>query len=343
MPLSVVTGACGFIGSWMVEVLKDAGHTVRACDLPDVIEGNDDPKTGRYPEFVKEQADEILPCDLRDERSLRRCFKDADYVFHIAALLKYSVPWELLKSINVVGTENIFKALKRAKAEVRRVVIWSTNGVQGIQKTLPITEDAPPRPLSRYALSKWIAERIALSYNDRIPVTVIRPTAVYGPRGVYGFIEFVKMASFPLVVVPRNMSFRIPLVHAKDVCRAALFLAERDEARGEVYTVDGDSKYTYVEFMRTLSRIMGRRFVKSPPIPRVLLKHFLVAVAFADEGISRLLGRHPKVEYELVLFTGADLLYSNRKLKSLGFEFEYHKAERGLEETIRWYKKVGLI
>jgi len=116
-PLVVITGACGFIGSWAVQIAKESGFKVRACDLPSAFAGKDDLGSGRarFPEVVKKLADEIVECDITSPETLRDVFKDATYILHIAAILKYDVSWDLLYKVNVLGTKNVFEEILRSE------------------------------------------------------------------------------------------------------------------------------------------------------------------------------------------------------------------------------------
>jgi UDP-glucose 4-epimerase len=144
-PLSLVTGACGFMGSHMVEVLHAAGHEVRATDLPATLEA-DDRARGRFPSVCRALGAELVPSDLTKPRSLAPLVQGVDYVFHVAAIFNYTAAWETLYRANVLGT----RALADHAAEepsLKRFVLWGAGGVYGLPERwmLPLREDlAPP-------------------------------------------------------------------------------------------------------------------------------------------------------------------------------------------------------
>jgi nucleoside-diphosphate-sugar epimerase len=346
-PLVVITGACGFIGSWAVQIAKESGFKVRACDLPSAFAGKDDLGSGRarFPELVKKLADEIVECDITSPETLRDVFKDATYILHIAAILKYDVSWDLLYKVNVLGTKNVFEEILRSEpSQLKRVVVWSTNGIYALPKEneLPITENSLVSPPTRYALSKFLEERLAIMYNRKygIPVTVIRPTAVYGPRETYMFLENLrafKKAKF--LAIPSNFTFGFPSVHVVDVCRAALHLASKPEANGEDYTINDDSDITVIDVMRFAAEVFDKPFYLLPPVPVEVIRAGIIGISFISEKILK----KRLIEFEFSWMFGYDMRYSNEKLKSTGFEFKYPKFQDGMRETIKWYEENGLL
>lgn len=347
-PLVVITGACGFIGSHAVEIAKAEGFKVRACDLPIAFQGKDEFGRSRYPELVKKIADEVAEVDITKPETLKGIFDGADYILHIAAILKYDVPWELLYNVNVIGTKNVFEEiLKSENPNLKRVVVWSTNGIYGVPENsnAVIVESSPVRPVTRYALSKFLEEKTAMMYYRKygIPVTVIRPTAVYGPREsymFYGYLKTVKNSKF--VPVFSNFTFHFPSVHAVDVVRAALHLARTKEAEGEDYIIDDDSQNTVVDVMRFLAEVFDKPFYLLPPVPIGVARAGLVYSSYMFKLFSKFGVKKP-LEEEFTLMFGYDLKYSNEKLKSTGFRFKYPKFQDGMKETIKWYEEVGLL
>ena len=130
-PKSLVTGACGFMGTHMVEVLAAAGHDVRATDLPSAWAG-DDRTTGRFPSVVQRLGAEIIPADLARPETLEPLVKDVDYIFHVAGVFSYKAPWALLKRVNVDGTRALLDCALRAGNGLKRVVVWGAGGIYGL-------------------------------------------------------------------------------------------------------------------------------------------------------------------------------------------------------------------
>lgn len=178
----LVTGADGFIGSHLVEVLLAAGHDVRPFCLY-----NSNGSWGwldSLPEAVKADLDVVLG-DIRDPICVREAMRGCDQVFHLAALIaipySYVAPSSYIDT-NIHGTLNVVQAAR--DLGVSRVVHTSTSETYGTAQFVPITEDHPLVGQSPYAASKIGADQIALSYwrSFQTPVTVLRPFNTYGPR-----------------------------------------------------------------------------------------------------------------------------------------------------------------
>ena len=344
-PLCLVTGACGFMGSHMVEVLAGAGFPVRATDLASAYE-RDDRKKGRFPSVIDRVGAEFVPADLTDPASLGPVVDGVGYVFHLGAIFSYSAPWSLLERVNVGGTRNLLEALSRQES-FRKIVYWGAGGVYDIKKaSLPITEESPIGPANDYLRSKLQAEEFLKEFADahNMAWSVVRGTTVYGPRGVYGAGQMLMgAASAPVLAAPKNWTFRLPFVHGRDVCRAALHVAERPVCDGEDYIVNDDSELTMVEFLAFMADLTGHLFLPLPRIPADKVRTLLLPVAGLVQNLTTRLGLPAALERDTIEYLGLDLVFSNEKLKATGFEFQYPDTRVGVADTVAWYQRNGWI
>lgn len=178
----LVTGADGFIGSHLVEMLVRDGYHVRAF-----VMYNSSNSWGWLDHASPDVADqfEVIAGDIRDPHGIEDAFKSMDIVLHLAALIaipfSYQSPDAYVQT-NVTGTLNVLQAARRLNTA--RVVTTSTSEVYGTAKFVPITEDHPLDAQSPYAATKIGADQIALSFHRsfKMPVTVLRPFNTYGPR-----------------------------------------------------------------------------------------------------------------------------------------------------------------
>ena len=347
-PVSLVTGACGFMGTHMVEVLHAAGHEVRATDLGSACK-DDDRSLGRFPSVLRNLGIEPQPADLTRPHTLDGLVDGVDYVFHVAGLFNYSASWEALKAVNVGGTRALVDLTLEHAPKLKRFVFWGAGGVYGFKDNegIPIREEDAPEPPNDYLKSKWRAEFAVLDAGKRrgLPFAILRPTTVYGPRCVYGGGQLLMgPASMGLLVIPGNFTARIPFVHVTDVCRAALFTADNDGADGEVFNTNDDSRMTTVEFMRYVAALEGRAALVLPGlIPVPALRKLATSVAKALDAVLMPLGRRSPLEADSADYLGRDVLFDNSKLKDLGFEFTYPDARDGIRDTLRWYHDHGWI
>lgn len=334
---TLVTGACGFIGSHMVETLAAAGHEVVAADLQSALDASPDDRT-RFPEVCRAAGARLVAVDVTDIDSVKRVVEGIELAFHIAAVFDYTAPESVLRAVNVGGTRNLFDALA-ADGNCRRVVNWGAGGVYGYPTPVntPFVEDQPKRPTNAYLRSKWDQEQLAHSYRAQgIEVTSVRPTSPYGPRAAYGSGQMLLgLARSPAAF--RNLTGNIPFGHVTDLCSAALFLAQSPGADGEAYNVTDDGRLDAVALARLVADELDKKARILPPVPIAATRKVLSGAARLSTGLARRTKKRPLLEYDQMQYFGRDYLYSNDKLKATGFEMEWPQPEPGLRATLRWY------
>ncbi|MCD6499143.1 MAG: NAD-dependent epimerase/dehydratase family protein [Deltaproteobacteria bacterium] len=345
-PLCLVTGSCGFMGTHMVEILKEAGFPVRATDLASAHE-RDDRILGHFPSVLDALDVPFVAADLTDKASLEKAVEGVGYVFHLGAVFNYTAPWALLEAVNVAGTRNLLELLQEQNS-FKKIVYWGAGGIYDIETaSLPITEESPIRPTNNYLESKWQAEQVVRDFCEKhdMAYSIVRGTTVYGPRAAYGSGPLLMQAATqPVAVAPRNWTFRIPFVHAVDMCRAALHAAEHSSMDGQDYIVNDDSQMTTVDFFAFTASLTGHPFVKAPSVPIGVVKTALMPLARALQWTStNITHRPPPIEADTIKYLGVDFVYSNHKIKSSGFQFQYPDARRGIADTVVWYQRNGWI
>jgi len=343
---SLVTGACGFIGSHVVEALAAAGHHVLAADH-EAAWKTESVTAARYPGLVKRLARETFTLDLTDPASVAALPSEVDFVFHVASMFSYAAAYEALHKVNVTGTKYLLDRYSGSK-RLKRFVHWGAGGVYGLPSTRKVpefTEDLSPEPGNDYLRSKWAQEFLVMETGraGKIKYTIIRPTTVYGPRGGYGSRRlFLEMKDNPVVAVPSNLTGHIPFVHAEDVARAALYLSTRPEAVNEVYNLNDDTDMTTVEYMQTMARLYARPFLKLPPVPLDRILAALKPLLTLQLKVARdVLKVAPLAEPDMLAYITEDFRYSNSKLKKTGFRFKFPDARMAFPETLQWYLGPG--
>ena len=238
-PISIVTGGAGFIGSHMVDLMLERGHSVRALDN---LTG------GREANLAHVKNNPDFQLDTRDIRTLDpddALFGDARFVFHFAGIgdivPSIESPAEYM-SANVMGTVSVLECARHAGA--RKFVYAASSSCYGLAD-VPTTEDHPVKPEYPYALSKYLGEETVFHWHQvyGLPVNSIRIFNAYGPRvrttGVYGAVFGVflkqKLAGDPFTVVGDGTQRR-DFIYVTDVARA-FFRAAETEKSGEVYNL----------------------------------------------------------------------------------------------------------
>ena len=259
MPISLVTGGAGFIGSHIVDMLVARGDKVRVLD---------NLATGHH-HNLQQVADKIefIEGDIRNEAVVQKAVKDVEFIFHLAALV--SVPQSMQQPveaelINAVGTLNVLNAAKASG--VRRLVLSSTCAVYGDEPTLPKIETMQPRPKSPYAVSKQTAEYYCQLYHDLmgLETVILRYFNIYGPRqdpsSVYSgvisiFVDKMMQNSAPFIYGDGQQTR--DFVFVKDVARANLMAAEEVTAAGQVFNIGTGRQITINHLFNTLRAIFN--------------------------------------------------------------------------------------
>ena len=284
----IVTGGAGFIGSHLSDALLEHGFEVHIVD---------NFATGKR-ENVNPRA-ELHEIDIRDYEKLLPVFQGVDYVFHLAALARVQPSIEDPKTsedVNVTGTLNVLLAAREGC--VKRVIYSASSSVYGNQEALPFKEDMAPRPISPYALQKYVGELWSALFSKiyGLRTVSLRYFNVYGPRapgeGAYAlalsrFLSQRKRGE-PLTVVPDGRQSR-DLVHVRDVVRANLLAMESEKVgEGEIINIAAGKSYTVLE----LAALIGGPTVFIEP--RIEPKHTLADISKAKE----LLGWSPQIKFE---------------------------------------------
>ena len=227
----LVTGADGFIGSHLVEMLVRDGYKTRAFVMYNSM--NSWGWLDNAPSDVSNHF-EVVAGDIRDPRGIEDAMKDVDIVLHLAALIaipfSYDSPDAYVQT-NVTGTLNVLEAARRLGTE--KVVATSTSEVYGTAQFVPITEDHPLNAQSPYAATKVGADQIALSFHRsfELPVAVLRPFNTYGPRQS-------ARAVIPTIIAQITAGSREVKLGALHPTRDFTFV--RDTARGFVQAMQCD-------------------------------------------------------------------------------------------------------
>jgi dihydroflavonol-4-reductase len=369
--IDLVTGAFGFSGSYVVKELLAQGRHVIAADLAPTLENQKRrdllTRTGLQLDHPRL---EIVPFDLLDVSAIASLFRrPIRRVFHTASLYDYSAKWELLKRINIDGTQNLLHAAVSANLE--RFVHWSTCGVFGKpytaaargRRNLPFSEDSssPKNCLpdqagptgthlvNIYSITKWEQEKMVWSAcrKHNLPVTVIRPAPMYGPGSDYGhggIILFIARGLLPFIPASSRRCITTS-VHVEDVARFACFIADRKDAIGEDYNVVDNSVISYNEFLQSIALLLGRRIHEIPLVPMPFVRLIGRSVAHLLAWLALIPG-FPKsriAEVQSAAYLGSSYWISNRKSLQTGFVYKYPDVREGLKDTVQWMGSFGWL
>lgn len=306
----LVTGADGFIGSHLTELLLENGYEVRA-----LTQYNSFNNWGWLGDIPKHQNLEIVIGDIRDPHYCKNITKEIDIVFHLASLI--AIPYSYIApdsyvDTNIRGTLNMCQASK--ENGVKRFLHTSTSEVYGTALYVPIDEKHPKQPQSPYSATKIGADAIAMSFYNAfdMPVVIVRPFNTYGPRQsaraiiptiitqIASGMEEIKLGD---LTPTRDFNF------VKDTCKGFVGLSKCDEAVGQEVNVATNYEISMRDTLELIAKLMNSN------------------VTFVEDA-QRL---RPK-KSEVFRLWG-----DNSKIKKLtGFAPEYN-IETGLRKTIEWY------
>lgn len=254
---ALVTGADGFIGSHLVELLVKEGYEVRALS-----QYNSFNNWGWLEDIDCLPQVEVVSGDVRDPHFCKHITKDIDVVFHLAALI--AIPYSYVApdsyvDTNVKGTLNICQAAK--ENGVKRVIHTSTSEVYGTAQYVPIDEKHPLQAQSPYSASKIGADAMAISFFNAfdLPVTIARPFNTYGPRqSARAVIPTIitQIASGQKQIKLGDVTPTRDFNYVGDTCRGFLALARCDQAIGETVNIGSNFEISIGDTLNLIKDIM---------------------------------------------------------------------------------------
>ena len=310
----LITGADGFIGSHLTELLVKEGYNVRAF-----VCYNSFNSYGWLDTISNEMKNKIdfFPGDIRDPNGVREAMKGIDIVFHLAALIaipfSYHSPDSYIDT-NVKGTLNIIQAARDNK--VKRVLITSTSEVYGTAQFVPITEIHPKQPQSPYSASKIGADAIADSFyrSFDIPITIVRPFNTFGPRqsarAVIPTIISQLLNGAQEIKLGDTKPTR-DLLFVKDTVNGFLKIAKCDELIGHEVNIATQSEISVGDLAQLLINSIN---------PNAKIISDSIRLRPEKSEVFRLFG-------------------SNEKLKFYTDWNQKYTLDEGLKETIDWFSK----
>lgn len=254
----LVTGADGFIGSHLVEMLVARGYSVRALALYNSFNS-----WGWLDSIACIDKVEVVTGDVRDPFFCNEITKGIDTVYHLAALVaipySYSAPASYVDT-NINGTLNICKAAMENK--VRRVIHTSTSETYGTALYVPIDEKHPMQPQSPYSASKIAADAMAMSFFNSfsLPLTIARPFNTYGPRqSARAVIPTIisQIASGMKEIKLGDVTPTRDFNYVTDTCRGFIALAECEEAIGKSVNIGSNYEISIGDTLNIIKKIMN--------------------------------------------------------------------------------------
>ncbi len=325
----LITGASGFIGSFLVEKGLELGYNVYAAVR----------KTSNT-KYISDKRVKLIYLELNNRESMQNEFQQLqqqgivfDYVIHNAGATKVIKPVDF-HLINNQYTQNLMEALVEADTIPKKFIFMGSLAAYGpgIDATTPVSPQSIPNPVTEYGRSKLAAEKYIFSQN-KIPFLVFRPTGVYGPREM-DYYDYFKTINNKLEVYIGSSKQQLSFIYVKDLV-AVIYKSLDTEIVNKAYFVTDGKGYSTKQFAEIVKQKLNKKTIKLV-IPKFLVK----IIAIVSEKIAKvrkttsILNRDKY--YELTAKNW--LCDASKTIKDFNFVPQYD-LKKGVEETIDWYKQ----
>lgn len=321
----LVTGAAGFLGSHVIDLLVEDGERPRLLVRPGET-------VGRLAEA------DVYEGDIADPAAVGALLGGVDRVINCAARTGPWGPAGEYERTNLRGLETLVRTA--LTAGVPRVVHVSSATVHGVDVRGEADENAPlrdePNP---YCRSKVAGERLLerMIRDEGAPITIVRPGWIYGPRDTASFGRIARMVDEGRMVMAGSGHNHLPLIYVRDAARGALLASRADQAPGRCYLLVNDEPVTQRAFLEAIAGELGT----APPTRHIPYSLGLQLGAVA-EGAWRLLRREtppPVTRFGLQLLGGENRFDTTRAQRELGFSPTVRLSE-GVRHSVNWYREA---
>jgi len=296
----LITGANGFLGSWLARRLVERGDQVRCL----IRSGSDDSSLDAV-------AFERVTGDVTHPDCLGAALQNVEVVFHLAGIRSAATREDFMR-VNAEGTRLVCEQM--VKAGTRRMVLCGSLAASGPSSAdRPRVESDPLAPTEWYGESKAAAERIAFGFKDRLEITCCRPSRIVGP-GDRENLTFFKLAQRGIVLRLGGPERCLSMVDVEDVVGLLLLQADRKEAVGEAFFGSSGATTTLEGLMRLIAEVLGVK-ARTVPLPEAVLK----ALGSGADVVSRMTGKKLKLSRKLA-----------QQLLAPGWTCSIEKAQRVL-------------
>ncbi len=319
---AIITGGTGFIGSHLVDFLLEKKWNVFCIVRPN-----------SNLQWLKEKPVTLVETDLSNTDALTPIFANCDYVFHLAGVLFARSEKDFLKG-NLEYTARLLKIIIASNTKLKRFLFLGTLASVGPSPNGDLLDETTPlNPLTWYGISKAETEKLILSYNDRLPITIVRAPVVYGPRD-YALFELFKASKAGFNLIPGHKNKFISIIYIQDLIKGLYKVVISENTINQIYFLSANDIYPQYRLGEIIIRKMGKN-PKNILIPWTIMQF----AAMVSELIGKLLNKKVILNRQKLIEIKQNYwVCDNAKAKrDFGFESEW-TLEEGIEETLKWYK-----
>lgn len=327
---ALVTGAAGFVGGHVTELLQSLGEQPRALVHPQ-----------DSTERLEQAGVELYRGDVADCAALRPAVRGVDRILHCAARMGPWGPAAEYERTNVRALETLVRTA--LAAGVKRIVHVSSITVHGNDlggagdESAPLREEPNPYSRSKVAGERLLARMIT---DEGAPVTVVRPGWVYGPRDHASFARLARRIEQQKMMMVGSGENHVPLIYVRDVARGVVLASEADEAEGRCYVLVNDEPVTQRDFISAIAEALG-----APPPTRRIPYELAMSIGAAAERLGRLVRSRkppPVMRYGMQMLGGENRFSIARARHELGFAPLVDLAE-GVRRSVDWYRGADVL
>jgi nucleoside-diphosphate-sugar epimerase len=287
---------------------------------------------------LKDTPVEYVYGSLTDSSALREAVAGMDCIYHLAGITKAKEKAEYFEG-NHIATKNLLDAVLAVKPALTRFVHVSTQAAVGpSENRVPVDESTPFHPITTYGVSKMEAENECLKHTGEIPITIVRPPAVYGPRDkdVFEFFKTMNRNLQPMIGFTDKL---VSLIHVKDLVDGIILAGEHPKAVGKTYFISSERFYEWKEVGEITAGVMGKKVLRL----RIPEAGVYAIAAFAE--LFSLITRKPTLlnfEKAKDIVQDAWTCSIEKARTELGFK-ESMTLEQGIKDTVEWYREQGWL
>jgi nucleoside-diphosphate-sugar epimerase len=322
--IAVVTGGTGFVGSHLIDLLIKENFHIKCLVR----------KTSSL-KWIEGKGVEIVECSLTDKQGLLKVFKDAEYIYHVAGVVKSKTPQGYFDG-NVETTRVLLDAASEYKDQIKRFVIVSSQTATGPSLDgKPVNEESPCNPITTYGKSKLAEEELAKTYFSKIPITITRAPAVYGERDTEIFIFFNTFSKGLMTTIGFDKKV-ISLINVIDLVNGIYLASVSDKAKNQIYFISSEKYYTWDEVGDVCNKVFNKKPIK------VKVPHSIVYVIAAIAQFFAMFSSKPatlNLEKARDITRAAWICDTSKAMKDFGYR-QNLSLEAGIKRTVDWYKEM---
>lgn len=320
----LITGATGFIGSHLVDAFLEKGDEVRVLV-----------RASSLSQSLKGKRIEVVKGDYGDIESLKKAVKDVDYIYHVAGVTKALDEKTYIEG-NVTATENLLKAAIETNSTLKRFLHVSSGAAAGPSPSAeePIDETAPPKPVTLYGKAKLQAEEVCKRFYGKLPITIVRPSIIYGERDK-DLLEHFKAVKSGIIPIFGTAEKKYDYLYVKDLIEGMTAAAESEKTKGEIYFLSGKA-HSWEEVGEVAKKALGKSFA----IKLILPDWLSATVAAIVEDVNKAQGKISILNRDRAR-DGKERYwtFSTKKAKQHFNFVQKTPLEEGFQRTVNWYQE----